>query len=121
MLIITRRNEFGDYVFSPEDDDITSGQPDVFESAINFMGNNNPSFITNPNDIIAYYSPKRELLYPVSNRLVTGSPLSNFTENVNVISTFHNGITVGGSLTSNAVAEIEIFIDLKKNERINAY
>ena len=117
ILIITRRDTGGDYVFFPED----SGN-DIFQHTATWMTGDNPSFMTNPSDIIAYYSPKRAQLYANNDVRVSGSPLSNFTEQVQSnLDTFGSTIVSSNEINLLNGVDMEISIDLKKNERINAY
>ena len=116
VLIITRRDTGGDYVFFPED----SGN-DIFQHTATWMTGDNPSFMVNPSDIIAYYSPKRAILYPNNDVRVSGSPLSNFTEQVQTFSLFGSVVVNSNNIRTFTPADVEVEIDLKKNERINAY
>lgn len=86
------------------------------------MLGDNVGFMTTPSDIIAYYSPKRAQLYVNNDTRVSGSPLSNFTEEVTtILNTFGSSVVSSTELLSLNGVSMEVSIDLKKNERINAY
>lgn len=115
VLTIVRRDTDGGFVFN-------YGENQDFRHTLTaWMDGNNVDWETTPNDVIAYFSPKRYDILGVNNEAV-GSPLSNWTEPINVISYNHNIISQTiSSYSSESSAEIEIEIDLEKNERVNFY
>lgn len=111
VLVITRRDQSGDYVF---DDDYRN------KLAL-WMGQSDTAFIDAPNDVIAYFSAKRYGTLGVDIEAL-GSPLSNWVEQVQVNAFSHSILSNTILLkSSESVADIEIEIDLEKNERVNFY
>jgi hypothetical protein len=121
VLVMVRRNESGDFVFSYDGQVPLTGD-DFRDKVLQWMGQADDSVTDRPSDIIAYASPKRIAALGASNLDSTGSPLSNFTETVNVLASSHTIISNTTLLkSSESSAEIEIEIDLEKNERVNFY
>lgn len=115
VLLITRRDTDGSFVFNYGEDQ------DFRHIVTQWIDQKNTDFVDKPNDVVAYISPKR---YAVLGNDVEaiGSPLSNWQETVNVISSSHSILShTSISYSSESSAEIEIEIDLEKNERINFY
>lgn len=81
----------------------------------------NQDFINNPNDVIAYVSPRRMLSVPLQ-RDAKGSPLSDWEEEV-VVNSFSHSIVTNTTTSKRSVSatEFEIEVDLLQNERVYAY
>lgn len=115
VLLITRRDTDGGFVFNSGED------KDFRHKVLEWQDQLNTDFIDSPNDVIAYISPKR---YDAlgANIEAVGSPLSNWNETVNVISSSHTILShTSSAFSSESEVEIEIEIDLDKNERVNFY
>ena len=123
VIIIMRKNTGDDYTFS-----------DTLKYLNQWMSNTDSSyrggvdnFITNPSDVIAYFSPKRQYhkdnvdaTFPTN--AIMGSPLSDFNSDVIVNSYSHTILNDNSTLkSSESYADIEVTIELKKNERIEIF
>lgn len=120
VLVITRRDTDGRFKFT-YNTGTDSDTQDWRSSAVLWMNQTNNDFITNPSDVIAYISPKRYNAVGATTESV-GSPLSNFTETVQVDLATHvitNNTTTDKDSASSV--DITIEIDLEKNERVNFY
>lgn len=118
VLVILRRDTDGETVFNYLD--IVDNETDFRASVGYWMNQNTNLFIDEPNDVIAYISPKRVDAYGTSDLRAVGSPLSNNESVVNVLSSTHTIVSNTAALkSSNSSCEIEIEIDLEKNERVN--
>lgn len=111
VLVILRRNESNDLPYT-----------DTFNDLYKWMGGVNEDFINNPSDVIAYISPKRWELYDagfiLDSKRAFGSPLTNSEETVTINSAYHSSFAPNQSAS---FADIEIEIDLKKNERVDIF
>lgn len=112
MFMIVRQNQNGDYPLNPN----------YVADAMNFMNGTNTEFTESPSDIVAYVSPKRCALLGNNNIQSSGSPLTNFQEQVNVISTSHTiDVFTLAEFKSTSAANFSIDVDLLQNERLNFY
>lgn len=118
VLIITRRDISNDFVYFPTSFD---EQTDQLQQVASWMSQDNVDFVNNPSDIIAYISPKRAGSLGITNRQTCGSPLTNYTETVNVNSFNFFSTLSSTNVNIDADVDIDIELDLKKNERLNAY
>ena len=113
VLIVLREDSDGKLVYE-----------ETLDMLYQWMSGMNDDFINTPNDVIAYYSPKRALLTGVPTEEIMGSPLKNFPtdadENVVVLDTpTHSTTAVGGVANGiESSAHISINVDLYKNERV---
>jgi hypothetical protein len=112
MFLIVRQDQTGNNPLSPF----------WVNQAMNFMNGSFPEFIETPSDIVAYVSPKRCALLGNNNPQSSGSPLTNFQEQVNIISSSHT-IDVFSlvEFKSTSAANFSIEVDLLENERLNFY
>lgn len=109
MFMIIRKNQTNEFVL----------RENPIADAINFMNGSFPEFTETPSDIVAYVSPKRCITLGNNDLQASGSPLTNFETNINVINRIHTIITdtsIEKSSLSSVTFEIEV--DLLKNERI---
>lgn len=112
VLILLRSNQAGEQVLAP----------DTIERLVQWMSNMSNDFVTQPNDVIAYVSPKRCLLNGNSDINSTGSPISNFTEQVQIAVRSHTIIADSATeRDSKSSVSMTVEVDLLKNERVNAY
>lgn len=112
MFMIVRQNQNGEYPLNPN----------YVADAMNFMNGTNSEFTESPSDIVAYVSPKRCALLGNNNVQASGSPLTNFQEHVNIISTSHTiDIFSLTEFKSTSSANFSIDVDLLQNERLNFY
>lgn len=111
-------NMFVIYRKSPEGNYLLNENPPL--SALRFMSHILPQFTSTPSDIIAYVSPKRCITKGDNDPEASGSPLTNFQEQVNVVQRNHV-ITSNTVLDKSSFSSVwfEIEVDLLKNERIN--
>ena len=111
-------NMFVIYRKSPEGSYLLNENPPL--SALRFMSHILPQFTSTPSDIIAYVSPKRCITKGDNDPEASGSPLTNFEEQVNVVQRNHV-ITSNTVLDKSSFSSVwfEIEVDLLKNERVN--
>jgi len=114
VLVILRRNEKDVEVYE-----------DTEQKLMEWMAGQNKDFITNPNDVIAYVSPKRtELLNGgtiTDSNEAYGSPITNWINEVTINSSSHSAISNSAGITSTSFVDMEIEVDLKINERVELY
>ena len=112
VLILLRSNQAGQQVLNP----------DTMEELVQWMSNMSNDFVTQPNDVIAYVSPKRCLINGNTDINSTGSPISNFTEPITVTVRSHTIIADSSTERDSASSvSFSVEVDLLKNERVNAY
>lgn len=114
VLIVRRYNESNDEVY-----------PDTDEMLYRWMNGENTDFIEKPSDVIAYFSPKRKLINdnvtPLAENQYKGSPLTNFENEVVINSSGHYINGTSAPKDSGSLADMEITLDLEKNERVVVY
>lgn len=114
VLVIRRYSESNDEVYKNTD-----------EMLYRWMNGENTDFIDNPSDVIAYFSPKRKYINdnvtPLAENQYKGSPITNFQSDVTVNSSNHNINSTSAPKDVNVTADIEVTLDLRKNERIIMY
>lgn len=114
VLVIQRYNESDDEVYKNTSEDL-----------YRWMNGENTDFIDNPNDVIAYFSPKRKRISDNGPTLATnqyaGSPLTDFTTDVVINGSSHTITSTSLPSACASSANIEITVDLKKNERVRVY
>jgi len=114
VFVVTRKDQNGNYVLSPNDNPI--------EDVVKFIDKAAGYEVLPSTDIVAFVSPKRCIAFSNNDERASGSPLSNNVQQVNVISRLHtvtNDTVLNKSCFSSVTFEIEI--DLLKNERIGFY
>ena len=115
VCVIMRANEFGEYPLNPN----------VFFELSEFM-DGGTAFLNNPSDVIAFFSPRNATAYFPSSARAIGSPLTNNQEPVILNSfsynvTFGSGSPHGNENVSTNYVDMEIELDMLKNERIRAF
>ena len=110
MFMIVRSNQAGENILSPN----------YIGQAMNFMNGSFPEFTQTPTDVVAYVSPKRCALLGNNNIQASGSPLTNFQQQVDINYTNHT-IDVFSlvEFKSTSEANFSIEVDLLQNERLN--
>ena len=114
VLVVRRYNEAGKEVYTNTD-----------EMLYRWMNGENKDFINDPSDVIAYFSPKRKYINdnvtPLSENEYKGSPLTNFTSEVVLNSSSHTLDSSFAPKEATSACDIEVTLDLRKNERIVIY
>lgn len=113
VMIVTRQDQGGNYVLDPN-----------FRKELYKWMNGEPSTFTSaPSDVIMYASPKRMIQLGNNNINSTGSPLTNWQEQILVGGTVTHNI-ISNTATNKTVESrctVSVELDLQKNERINVY
>lgn len=116
VLIVLRRNQSDSFNYAQT-------EQDLYE----WLNGQNTKFTDIQNDVIAYFDPKRwqvnETYGGVASNQISGCPMSNFENNVELIGDFagHQVLSVVGNKTSRSWAHIKVDADLKKGERIEIF
>ena len=113
MLLILRKNQSNEFVI----------EPDTILKATQYLVGLNNDFINEPSDCIAYFGTYKSTIFPINDQRVSGSPLTNFEEQVSVNSNSYNASVItnpsGASVfTLDVDCDIEVEVDMLRNERI---
>jgi hypothetical protein len=108
--------------YSASDDEVYGN---TVEDLYRWMNGENKNFIDNPNDVIAYFSPKRKWINdnvtPLAEKEYKGSPLTNNESEVIVNSSTHVITSTFNPISSESSVNLEVTLDMKKNEKIRIY